>query len=164
MDHAKVAALLAPGSSWCLDTSRRDPFDNDFSDLPERSVVRIVRFSGLGDLETLRLDAYGAKDGNNGNCFEENRDAEESRSSWFVLRPTTARSDEFLEDNIGLGGSGGRESSVYVMAGMVPSPIQPLSGSAGEELLASPEDEFRSVGSSSRDILRASSRSILSLH
>ena len=47
--HAKVAALLAPGPLLVLEGELRLGLCN-LSDLPDRSVVRIVRLSGLDDL------------------------------------------------------------------------------------------------------------------
>lgn len=58
LDHANVAALLAPGRSLGFDTSRRLGLE-DLSPLPDLRVVRMVRLSGLGDLSTcfFRLEA-----------------------------------------------------------------------------------------------------------
>ena len=59
--HARVAALLAPGFSEVLGADRRGVLI-DLSLLPGRRVVRMVRLSGLGDLDAFFLEveeAYG---------------------------------------------------------------------------------------------------------
>ena len=48
--QAKVAALLAPGPLVSLAEERDDR--EGFSDLPVRSVVRMLCLSGLGDLSS----------------------------------------------------------------------------------------------------------------
>jgi hypothetical protein len=57
LDHANVAALLAPGRSLGFVTTRF--VLAGLSPLPDRRVVRMVRLSGLGDLSTclFRLEA-----------------------------------------------------------------------------------------------------------
>jgi hypothetical protein len=49
LDHASVAALLAPGGSVDFDEGSRSEWE-DLAPFIDRSVVRIVRLSGLGDL------------------------------------------------------------------------------------------------------------------
>lgn len=85
-----------------------------------------------------------------------------------TLLPTAGCSLELLVGYDGRrGNGGGLDNSLYVIAGIVPSPIHPLSGvlfPAGDDedpvtLVSMPA---KKDGSSSRDILSASSRSILS--
>lgn len=164
--QAKVAALLAPGPLVILDGVDRTVRE-DLSDFPDRRVVRMLCLSGLGDRfadEFLVTDGpYG---GNNGGRVDI------EGSDWL---PIAGCSLELLCGNDGRFGKGGFDNSVYVIAGIVPSPMNPFPGvllpddddAVGPFLAASTpaSDGVACVdGSSSRDILRASRRSILSLH
>ncbi len=178
LDQANVAALLAPGPLVILDGGDRS-VRVDLSDLPDRRVVRILCLSGLGDLSvevSLVVDGpYGGRDG--GRMDIEAGDWS-NLASW---RPTTDRSLELLGGKGGRFGKGGLDNSVYVIAGIVPSPIHPFSGGlllddgvvvdgvfVAVAVAVSPvvvaDEAARIDRSSSRDILRASRRSIRSLH
>lgn len=97
------------------------------------------------------------------------------------LGPTTANSEDVLVESEGRCGRAGRDNSGYVIAGIVPPPIQPLlllllllvldvcrvwaSVALLYSVLASPTGVLGLyVASSWRETLSASSRSILSLH
>ncbi len=128
--HARVAALLAPGPLSHLEGVVRVDLGS-LSGLPDRSVVRIVRLSGLDDLGPPFAGGKELYGGRDGGCEED--EASNWSRIWSIdeRRPTTTRSDELLEGREGRCGRGGLDSSGYVMAGIVPSPIHPLLGVAG---------------------------------
>jgi hypothetical protein len=170
--HAKLAALLAPGPSAgvlaCLDRV-------DFADLslilwPRRVVLIVCRSgrSGLGDRDGLVCG--GGIDGAKGN-LDVGGECEVSRSrlEFLFLLPITACSEELLGWREGRGGSAGLHNSGYVMAGIVPPPMNPFPRSWSDDSeakagLPPDEEDPRCEASSWRDIRRASSRSMRSLH
>ena len=169
--QAKVAALLAPGPLVSLAEERDDR--EGFSDLPVRSVVRMLCLSGLGDLSSWVFfvveGPYGGRDGGRVDIGMVGSVRMPLLPILLpTLLPTAGCSLELLVGYDGRrGNGGGLDNSLYVIAGIVPSPIHPLSGvlfPAGDDedpvtLVSMPAEKD---GSSSRDILSASSRSMLS--
>lgn len=132
--HAKVAALLAPGLSGavlvCFAVDKLDGLSLDLLDLRVvRSVVLMVCRSGLGDCADLSCEVEAS------DTCEAKRLAvgvwytPERSKLFLLLPPTVAWSDDVLMGGEGRGGSPGEGigwvSSEYVMAGIVPPPIQP---------------------------------------
>ena len=130
----------------------------DFSPgFPERKVVRIVCFSGLGVRNVLF--GLGGKAGPPG---EADRGRGGRFGSRYVLGPSTvASSDDVRRGCDGRCGRDGLESSEYCMAVIVPCPKEPLPSGKPGRFVNLPGV---SVESSCRDTRRASRRSIRSLH
>ena len=123
--------------------------------------------SGLADLDAL-LSGVGIEGGDM-TALEGDGDAGPSVSALPRVSPAVWP-DDMLTGNDGLLGRAGRESSVYVTAGIVPAPIQPLSlwvlsAESGSLVGLSPDEEGRRCWVfSCRDRRSASRRSIRSLH
>lgn len=155
--HARVAALLGPSLAGC-DDLRDLGLSADF---PDRRVVLIVRLSGLeerpcsscgGNISGVSLSAMGVE-------------------GILVVRLEPALGDPAPEElrfvRPGRLGRVGRESSEYVTAGMVPCPMAPLPTAEASlllEVLVSLPIPAVLTSPSCLETLRASSRSIRSLH
>lgn len=157
--HAKVAALLDPSASGFAGFRGLVDFSPS---LPERKVVLMVCFSGLGVRKVLF--GLGGRAGPPGDADRES-DGNAMFGSRCVLGPSTiASSDDVRRGCDGRCGRVGRDSSEYCMAVIVPCPREPLPSGILGRFVNLPASGCGVVVSSCREILRASRRSIRSLH
>jgi hypothetical protein len=132
--------------------------------------------SGLGDRDGLACGAGGGGiEGGSGSgsgslgVGEWDIEGSLTRLDLLFLLPNTACSEEVRGCSEGRGGSVGLESSGYVIAGIVPPPMNPFPRSWSDEsedkVRLPPEEEGLGwVTPSSRDMRSASRRSMRSLH